>query len=170
MRKTKKIITDSISLEQAEAHFADFATTDAKINQLNAKMDVELTKIREKYQDKLAELGEQREAAFEQLQHFAITNPDYFVKKKSVEMAHGTIGFRTGTPSLKTLKGYTWAAVLNLVKNYLPEFVRTKEDVNKEALIDRRDEDDIKDNLTRCGMKIEQSEGFYVEPKKEATA
>lgn len=169
MRKTKKIITDSISLEQAEAHFADFATADAKIHQITAKMDGEIVKIREKYQDKLTELGEQREAAFELLQHFAQTNPDHFVKRKSLEMAHGIIGFRTGTPSLKTLKGYTWAAVLNLVKNYLPEFVRTKEDVNKEALIDRRDEDDIKDNLTRCGMKIEQSEGFYVEPKKEAT-
>jgi phage host-nuclease inhibitor protein Gam len=167
MRKTKKIITDSISLEQAEAHFADFATTDAKINQLNAKMDVELTKIREKYQDKLAELGEQREAAFEQLQHFAITNPDYFVKKKSIDMAHGIIGFRTGTPSLKTLKGYTWAAVLNLVKNYLPDFVRTKEEVNKELILDRRDEQEVQGKLTQCGMKVEQSESFYVEPKKE---
>lgn len=170
MRKTKKIITDSISLEQAEAHFADFATTDAKINQLTAKMDVELTKIREKYQDKLAELGEQREAAFEYLQHYAQSNPDHFVKRKSLEMAHGVIGFRTGTPSLKTLKGFTWASVLNLVKNYLPDFVRTKEEVNKEAILDQRDEPEIKGKLTQCGMKVEQSEGFYVEPKKEATA
>ena len=69
-------------------------------------MDVEMTRIREKYQEELGKLTEEKEKAFEVLQVYATEQRDaLFSKKKSLDTIHGTIGFRTGTPKLKTLKG-----------------------------------------------------------------
>ena len=95
-------------------------------------------------------------------------------------MAHGVIGFRTGTPKLKTLKGFTWASALQLVKEFLPSYVRKTEDVAKDKLLADRDmevkvkdgEDKVKlsHEMARCGIQVVQDETFYVEPKKEETA
>lgn len=166
-RRTKKLITEEIGIEKAEQIFADYAGADARLQQLNGKMDAEITRIREKYQDELAKNKQTCDEAYEKLQHFAMNKPELFAKKKSIEMAHGVIGFRTGTPALKTQQGYTWAAVLTLVKRVDPSFVRTKEEVNKELLLDSREQENAQNVIGNCGMRIEQAESFFVEPKKE---
>jgi len=169
-RKSKKLITEDISIEKAEQYFAEYAHADAKIQQITAKMDADITKIREKHQDDLAKFGQVKEENFEKLQHFAVNKPELFIKKKSFEMAHGIVGFRTGTPGLKALKGYTWAAICNLVKKIKPEFVRTKEEVAKDLILDSRETEETISLMKECGIMVEQGESFYVEPKKEQTA
>jgi phage host-nuclease inhibitor protein Gam len=166
-REKKKLITETISLEDAESIFAEYAAADAQEQKITAQMDIAITKIREKYQDELAALAEQKKSAFERLQHFALNSPELFTNRKSIELMHGKLGFRTGTPSLKTLKGFTWNSALNLVKEFLPDFVRIKEEVDKESLLARREDPDISSRLSKCGLRIEQAETFFVEPKKE---
>ena len=115
--RQKKTIITGVTREAAEEAFANYAKADASINKINADIELQCAKIREKYQQKLGELTCERECAFETLQAFATENqPELFSKKKSLDMTHGTIGFRTGTPKLKTLKGFTWASALELVK------------------------------------------------------
>ena len=84
-------------------------------------------------------------------------------------MAHGTIGFRTGTPKLKTLKGFTWASALELVKEFLPDYVRQTWDIAKDKLLADRDAEEMLSRMAKCGMQVVQDEAFYVEPKKEDT-
>lgn len=84
-------------------------------------------------------------------------------------MTHGTIGFRTGTPKLKTLKGFTWASAVNLVKEFLPSFIRTSEEVAKDKLLADRDEEGMTEKMAKCGIQVVQDETFYVDPKKEET-
>lgn len=169
-RVKKTIITEQISLVAAEELFGEFASIDAKINQITSKMDVEITKVREKYQTSLAELCEQRDKRVELLQHFAVNSPDLFVKKKSLEFTHGVLGFRTGQPSLKTLKGFTWPAVTNLLKTFLPDYVRTVEEPAKDKLLADRDNEDVQPLLAKAGIQVVQAESFYLEAKKEAAA
>ena len=95
---------------------------------------------------------------------------ELFSKKKSLEMVHGTIGFRTGTPKLKTLKGFTWASALQLVKEFLPDFIRSTEEIAKDKLLADREDETVAANLGRCGITVVQDESFYVEPKKEEGA
>ena len=90
-----------------------------------------------------------------------------FAKKKSLEMVHGTIGFRTGTPKLKTLKGFTWASAKNLVCEFLPAFIRTTEEIAKDKLLADRDVEGMTEKMAQCGIMVAQDETFYVEPKKE---
>ena len=85
-------------------------------------------------------------------------------------MTHGTIGYRTGTPKLKTLKGFTWASALNLVREFLPSFIRTTEEIAKDKLLADRDAEGMGEKMAQCGITVTQDETFYVEPKKEEAA
>ena len=115
--RVKKVVISGITLEQAEIAFSEFATADAKVQNIQSKMDMEITRIRDKYADALAEQQDIKEKNFEIMQTFATEHrEELFSRRKSYESAHGTFGFRTGTPKLKNIKGFTWASVTNLVK------------------------------------------------------
>ncbi|RGL13346.1 host-nuclease inhibitor Gam family protein [Bacteroides uniformis] len=168
MARTKKTVVSGISREQAEQAFADFAAADAKCNNLTSKMDIEMTRIREKYADDLAALNDRKAQAFEVMQAFATEHKDeLFSKKKSLESAHGVFGFRTGTPKLKNLKGFTWAAVTNLVKELMPSYIRTSEELAKDKLLADREQPEVAALFPKIGVQVVQEETFYVEPKKE---
>ena len=178
-KRVKKIIITGVTREAADEAFAKYAKADAESAKITA--DIEL--------GRLAELDAAKTVAFDTLQSFATENQaELFSKKKSLDMAHGVIGFRTGTPKLKTLKGFTWASALQLVKEFLPSYVRKTEEVAKDKLLADRDmevkvkdgEDKVKlsHEMARCGIQVVQDcgiqvvqdETFYVEPKKEETA
>ena len=121
-----------------------------------------------KYADDIAKLTEKKDKAFDVLQAFALENKDeLFARKKSLESVHGTLGFRTGTPKLKTLKGFTWGAVTNLLKEFLPSYVRTTEEPAKDKLLADREVEEVASVFSRVGIAVVQDETFYVEPKKE---
>lgn len=165
--RTKKVIKTNVTREMAEDAFATFADADARQKQITAKMDVEMTRIREKFSDDLNNLQDQKDEAFALLQNFAENNRDEFGKKKSLEFQHGVLGFRTGTPKLKTLKGFTWASVLGLLKVHLPSYVRTIEEPAKDRLLSDREEPDTFKKFKDVGIYVDQDETFFVEPKKE---
>ena len=167
-KRMKKTVHTGVTRDEAEKAFAEFAAADAKVCSITAKMDMEMTKIREKYADQLADLTEVKEKNFEIVQTYATENKEeLFQKRKSVESAHGIFGFRTGTPKLKTLKGFTWGAVLNLCKEYLPEYVRATYEVAKDKLLADRDNEDVNQHFVKVGIMVSQDETFYLEPKKE---
>ncbi len=157
-----------VKQEEMELAFADYARADARIQKINATMDIEMTRIREKYQDELGKLAELKDKSFDLMQAYALENrEELFSKRKSMETTHGTMGFRTGTPKLKTLKGFTWGAVVNLLKEFLPGYVRTSEEANKEKLLADRESEEVTALFPKVGITVVQEETFYVEPKKE---
>lgn len=169
MAREKKVVHTGVSSEQMETAFGEYAIADAKVAKINATIDVQVTNIREKYADEIGRLNETKEKAFAVLQAFALENKDeLFAKKKSMESVHGIIGFRTGTPKLKTLKGFTWGAVTNLLKEFLPSYVRTSEEPAKDKLLADREEEEVAVLFPKVGIAVTQDETFYVEPKKEA--
>jgi len=169
--RQKKTIISGVSREQADAAFAQYAKASAQSDKISAEIELQCAKIREKYATQLSQLDEEKETAFDTLQSFAMENQaELFSKKKSLDMAHGVIGFRTGTPKLKTLKGFTWASALQLVKEFLPDFIRTTDEIAKDKMLADRESDGMVEKLSKCGIQVTQDETFYVEPKKEETA
>lgn len=169
--RKKKVIITGVSRETADEAFATYAKSDAQLQKINADIELQCAKYREKYAEKIATLSEERDQAFDTLQAFATENQaELFTKKKSLDMAHGVIGFRTGTPKLKTLKGFTWASALQLVKEFLPDYVRQTWDIAKDKLLADRDTEEMLARMAKCGIQVAQEESFYVEPKKEETA
>lgn len=181
-KRSKKTIITGVTREAADDAFALYAKADAQINKIKADIELQCAKIRERWTNRLNELDAERLAAFDTLQAYATENQDtLFTKKKSLDMTHGTIGFRTGTPKLKTLKGFTWASALQLVKTFLPTYTRQTEEIAKDKLLADRDQQEIEtpncnsprpmlEVLEDCGLQVTQDETFYVEPKREDLA
>ena len=162
------MIVSGVTRESAEEAFAMYAKAEALGSKIVAEIELQCAKIREKYAVKLAECEEEKNKAFDVLQAYALENQEeLFSKKKSVEMSHGVIGFRTGTPKLKPLRGFTWASALQLLKEFLPGYVRQTEEIAKDKLLADRDSEEVSGKMSKCGIQVAQEETFYVEPKKE---
>lgn len=180
-KRQKKVVITDVTREQADEAFAQYAKAEAQIQKINAEIELQCAKTREKYADKLAILSKEKDEAFNTLDSYASENKaELFAKKKSLEMTHGTIGYRTGTPKLKTLKGFTWEKALEKVKELLPSYVRCKEEIAKDRLLEDRDVElmmagdpnnrgykPLRLLLPDAGIQVVQEETFYVEPKKE---
>ena len=146
MARTKKTVVSGITREQAEQAFADFAAADAKVQNLTSKMDIEMTRIREKYADQLAELSATKEKNFDIMQAYAVENKEELFSKRKR------------------------AAVTNICKELLPQYIRTTDELAKDKLLADRDNPKVAEFFPKIGVQVVQEETFYVEPKKENDA
>ena len=153
---------------EAEAAMNDLSLAANNKRKLAAKMDAERLAIENKYAGDLAVCDAFVKEKSEALRAWAESNPTEFGKKKSIEFLAGTLGFRTGTPKLALLsRAWNWDKVLATLKANLKfkPFIRTKEEVDKDAIIGTITS--IKDGWdgAEIGVKVVQDESFYVEPK-----
>lgn len=167
-KRESKTVVKGVSNDQFNAAMADYAKADARLGIITAKMDNEINKIRDKYQAEVNTLTEEKEKAFEVAQTYSVENQQtMFGKKRSIETVFGVVGFRTGTPKLKLLKGYNWTKVLDNLKAYLPEYVRTTEEPAKDRLLVDREQPEVLAGMTKVGLMVDQDEKFFIELKKE---
>lgn len=156
-----------LTADEVEMYLAEFASADARISQINAEMDVEITKIREGRSVELLQLEAKKSSAMEVIQYWAETNKEaVFGKKRSLDMTHGVVGFRLGQWKATLAKGVKkWDEVLDACRTVAPQWIRTKEEVNKELMINAREVDAAL--LGQVGVVVAQEESFYVDLKKE---
>ena len=164
--KTAAILPPA-TLEEAEKLMGIYAKADAEQAQINAKMDEMFTLIRDKHAIRLQELEAAKKISFEKVQSFSENNREIFGKKKSFEMAQGSIGFRTGTPKLTTAKGFTWAAILTLLKKKGSEYLIIKEEPAKAKIIADREKPKVQVLMAEVGIECTQVETFFIDLKKE---
>lgn len=166
MAKQKKVVIKGVTENQFNDAMQLYASADAKQNLILAKLDDEIAKIRRKYDDDLADLTKTKDEHFEIIEVYCAENPQLFEKKKSFETLHGVVGFRTGTPKLKLKKGFTWPSVTNMLKEFLPQYIRTTEEPAKDMILSAREEIEPQ-LLDKVGVMVVQDETFYVDLKKE---
>jgi phage host-nuclease inhibitor protein Gam len=169
-QRKKAAAFKNLTIDEASTTMAEYARVSARVAEINAKMDQKIIKVRQEHETELTTLGEIMEQSFGQLQYYAENNPNLFADKKSYELAHGKFGFRTGTPKLKTVKGFTWASITELLKIYLPAFIRTVDEPAKDKLLAERENENITKFFNKVGVYVDQDESFYVEIKKEDNA
>lgn len=164
--KRKKVtLIENVTAEQAEQALSVYAETEARHAEITADIDARVAKIRDSYTAEIAELQETQTEQFSILQNYAVNNRDAFGDKKSMDLPDGKIGFRTGTPALKTLPGYTWASATTLIAKYLKPYVKMGISPNKEKLLSDRDLAAVNKHFEKCGIAVAQAETFFVEPK-----
>jgi phage host-nuclease inhibitor protein Gam len=165
MKKRIKIALKPITTRaQAEQVMADLATAENHKRRIIAERDDEVLCLNDRYATNINECESAVEEATLRLKDWAEVHPEEFPKgRKSLDLAAGIIGFRTGTPKLKLLsKAWNWEKVLAAALSTFPNFIRSKPELDKEALIAQRDE--IADLLPLIGVKVDQDESFYIEP------
>lgn len=165
-KRTSKPMHIGISREEYEKSMAEYAAAEAKSQTLTAKMEAELNKVRAKYAVDLEDLEEVKETHFKVVEQYAIEHrEDLFKDKKKVEGMHGTIGFRTGSPKLKLIEGFTWPYVTERCREFLPEYVKTTFDVAKSKLLADRGKNGMNELFEKVGVQVVQEESFYLDPK-----
>lgn len=170
-KRESKVVVTGVSMDEMYNALSDYATSDAKLQKINAQMDVEINRIRDKYSEEVNRLVDSKEKAFEVVQTYAMEKKDeLFTKRKSMDTSYGVFGFRTGQPKLKTVKGFTWVAVTSMLKEFLPGYVRITEEPAKDKLLADRDNEAVAAEFARCGISVVQDEAFFIELKKEDVA
>src|SRR3546814_18339656 len=101
-RQKKVLLPGNITRQQAEDAFAEFAEADARQQRIQATMDMQITKIREKYSEDISRLTDAKDQAFDLLHAYAENNRDEFGKKKSIDFKNRLNEYRTGTTQIKT--------------------------------------------------------------------
>lgn len=133
--------------------------------QLVTLRDRLMSDIMLEHNPQIEEIGNQISAKLLLCEKYAITHRDsLFGKLKSAASALGLFGFRTGNPKLVLLsRKWKWDDVLSALKSLgKKEFIRTKEEPDKDALKRLPDAD-----LATFGLRIDQDEAFFIEPKRE---
>lgn len=163
-------MAQGVSAERANEAFAAYAEASAREARIMADMELQMTRIREKYAQELTKLRDAQQETFDVLRAYATEHyAELFVNKKSVELAHGVLGFRAGRPKLKTMRGITWASVLMMMreKQEMRQYIRTTEEIDKAQLLANRDEEGMAEKMRSVGVVVAQDETFYVETKGE---
>lgn len=147
------------TLEEADATLAHIAARKRELAllDLGLKEDVDALKL------KCAEASEPIRQDIEILEQSLIRfgesqKTELFIKKRSRELTFGVIGFRASS-AVKPMKKTTWEQVLGLVRGAgMPECIRTKQEVDKEALRQLPPE-----RLATVGCRLEQTDTFFYE-------
>lgn len=169
MPRIKPAIAIPKTREEAESIVG--AIAELKINEAKTKaeMDQELKEIRTDYEQQLSDINTSVTPLLLRIQAWAEANQDEFGKQKSIAMLHGTIGWRVGNPTLKTLSGWTWDRCLEALKSLgWLQFIRSKPEVDKAAILNQR-ETLTEADLRQIGTRVVQEESFFVEPKMTET-
>lgn len=153
----------------------DIAAGDATLAILRGVLDAELSEIRARHEPKITEIEASLKAKKDAIEAWARQARAFqhcFDEKKSLDMKHGTIGFKLGPPSLGLFTDWEWPRVLSvLVKaagrcKRWAKYVRWKPELDKRALLkDALAEKLQKHQLLKWGLKVSQAETFHIELK-----
>lgn len=87
---------------------------------------------------------------------------------RSIETPFGRLGFRIGNPTVALYKAVAkkLEEALDRLSARMPDFVRMRPEIDREKILaaDREGTLDRK-KLLRCGLRIEQKDSFFIEPR-----
>ncbi len=183
--------------EEFNAAVASAADNETIIRYLIARRDRAILRIQARYGIKLDPLVTERDAQIALAEKYAEAHRKELLpdekKKKSAELATAIFGYRTGNRKVGFLyKVSEDNAIGSLEALRLDRFVRQVKELNKEALLTASADDKTVSRvvldpvgaevidpatqqpkveavlLSQAGLKITQSETFYVDPKVES--
>ena len=169
MAKNKRIKADPMviaTLERADSAMMELAGIERDLRAEEDAMNDKIALLKEEAKAKAALLEAQKKAIASALCVFLKMNKAELLKdKKSVELAFGVMGFRAST-SIKQMNGISAESSLQLLKDKgLPEGIRIKEELDKEAMrgwpIAR---------LNLVGLTRQDKNEFFIELKEEKLA
>lgn len=178
-KKAKTVTATTIETrDDLENVFGEYAREVIELDRLTVQMELELAAVRQKYEGPMSACKQTGDALFDDLNAYAVLHPESFADRRSLELLHGTIGFRTCPPRVLQVHGvkvdHTLAAIA--AKGMAGELIRIKRELDKDAVLAwvavARDkgpasEAAVTAELAAVGLRVEQGELFYAEPKRE---
>lgn len=162
-RKMKATLKSFDDVDQA---LLKLGKTETLIQHEEAIMNDAMQQLRDAFDKGTSDARQQKAALETDIEAFCIENKDEFEAKKSRELIHGVVAFRTAPPAVKLLnRKYNWNTVLELLRKLrMSKYIRTVDEVDKSGLLAAAAAEEITDEkLAACGMKIDQGETFSIE-------
>ncbi|HPS07310.1 MAG TPA: host-nuclease inhibitor Gam family protein [Kiritimatiellia bacterium] len=165
----KKTHTTTIkSREELEAVMGEYAAQVLERDRLTVEMEQRIAAIRAEYELPIAACVKYGDGLFEDMNAWAVLHPGEFGVKKSIDLLHGRIGFRTCSPAVKQVPGVKVDHSVELLLAGAANLVRTKFEIDKETILVGVNSGEItEENLKPFGLRIERSETFYTDVKRE---
>ena len=163
MKKPNRIKTDAINppanREQADKMLADIGKLQRQVQRIDHNMNDELSKIKAQFEETAAPLNDAINAKFHALHTWAEANRNELLpgNRKTAKLPSGEISWRK-TPPRVAIRGMQ-LVIDTLKKMGHNSFIRTKEEVNKEAILA---EPEAVEGVK--GISITSKEEFAVKP------
>ena len=167
-RTTRLRATTIMNRADLENVLGRYAATVIEADALKAELDRKTNELRAGYEERAAALGKRAEIFFADIEAYLANNPEEIpAGRKSLELLHGTVGYRTGNPTVRLPRGADEGELCQELKGAgLPEFVRAREEVDRAAVLAAND--DVRAALAAHGVKVTQiRDRFYIEIKRE---
>lgn len=164
MAKTKPAIPYIVeNTEQADGALAELSAISAKIKVIESEQQDAIDLAKTQAAQKSLPLLTRKKELETALGVFAKLNKStLFDKKRSYEMAFGTIGFRASS-EIAIQKGIKADMVIQKLKEYnFFEGIKTTENINRDAMTSWTNE-----KLETVGLERKQKDTFYIEVKEE---
>lgn len=167
MARIKKTVVIAPEKNELSEIAKQVAQSQSTLKNIEAEMEQKIQKVRAGYQGKIEAQRELITEGTSKLEAYALENRSEFEKKKSQDIVHGVIGFRISTPSVKLGRGLSNKICQMLEAAKLTQFIRTKQELDKEKVLASRQDDEMMQTLAKMQITVEQKETFYFEPKEE---
>jgi phage host-nuclease inhibitor protein Gam len=153
----------------------DLARTTVTLRQLEARRDEALQLVRAKHEPAIGEAAARVEGLTLLAEKYALEHRADLLpgKIKSATTALAEWGYRFGNPALRLLnRSWTWDKVLReLQRRRFRRWIRTKHEPAKDLMLAAgKRSKRAEAALLAIGVKVDQTEAFYVEPKEQPGA
>jgi len=163
--------TRTTGIQSKDAFFQtldDIADLTSQLAKHQAKLDKAILAAREEYGPKVEEINNIISAKMSLCEAFAIRNRESLMpgNLKSADSIKAVFGFRLGNPTLVLLnKKHSWKTVCTkLMEEGLDAYLKQADPKPDKDRI-KADFDDSR--LATLGLRIQQDEAFWVEPKND---
>ena len=165
IKKTAATVPTPVTRADMENLIGQIATLKRDEAGQKLRMDKTIAKVKADFEESLSKVADDLKPLIVAAETWATNHPEEFAGNKSIRMLHGTVGFRTGNPTLSPLnKKWNWEKITQAVRQYLPAFIRDTPTVDKEAILAQRKEPVLIEVLPLVGLRVTQDESFFVEP------
>lgn len=158
-RMSGKALAAATNREDAERMIQQIGEKQREVVRIETEMNDRLNPIKEQYENLAKPINAEIEELWAGVQAWAESNKPNLLdgKTKTVKLATGDVGWRTSTPAVRITGA---KVVLEALKQLgLNRFIRTSEEINKEAILAAPDE--VKPVK---GIAVTQSELFFIKP------
>lgn len=146
-------------LRQAEGTLAEIAALDRKLGAIEGDLNATIDTARERAKAESEPLLKRRKELCDAMGTFATLNrAELFKERKSLDLGFGTIGFRRSSQIVQINKINKFMTLEKLHEFGFTEGIRTKQEVNKEAL-----ENWPEERLQLVGLRRQIRDVFFIE-------
>lgn len=139
-----------------------------KLQELKLKMQAQTNKIAEKFNQSMLELEKSIAEANATLETYCKQNDTvlFVDTQKTITTEYGKVSKRQNPPSLVPLNSIKWDEVVANIKKAkkAKAFIKTKEDVDKKALLDMRDDPKSAALYEKIGVEVKADVSYTFKP------